>query len=1074
MVPYRRLMRLAGILWALTLLLASTMLPTPPEVSPVRAASSAADLPTSDLRQSVPDRSIFGVETNTGRIDDPIIEQQATDLGASWVRLNTVSWRSVQPDADTPPSEWNWAALETFESELAAAARANLTPMVVVDDSPHWAIIDRPEGLREELEWPTSCAAIRTERFDDYARFLGELVSRYKEPPYNVRYWELGNEVDIDPNLLSTPDNIFGCWGDATDDYYGGEHYGEMLKAVNPAIKAADPNAQVLIGGLLLDRPETFIVGRGKPERFFEGILRAGAGGSFDIVAFHAYPWYRTLGTDSDLTDSRWAERGGMTIGKVRFLREVMGRYGIDKPLMLNEGALLSNSHSTNFFEEQANHIVRVSLRALSEGVEAFCWYTLHDSGWLSAGLLDRDGQPRPGYGSYRELITQVGSTPTAPTSFYGAAVEAYRFDKGTRLVDVLWARATQPTVVEVPRMAFLAAYTRDGAALEPEMTTTSAQLTVSHEPIYIHSLPLPDGVVPQVSSAEPAEALNAEPVRISIDGANFVAGSTVWLDDLPLSDVSLSSSTRLEATVPADLPIGTYDLLVISPDSWSGRLPNAFTVRSSSPPLLSRVSPPYGAAGLANRLHIVGANFTPTMSATLGTQNLPVRYVESTHIYVDIPAGVFAPGTYDLQVVNPDQSSTLLEAAYTLVSDQGVTFDLQGNAYDLWTEPATPRAGTTARVGHVVYRAGPAQEAFTTTVRFYLETSNRERIDLGRSPLTIPAGAGSARTTGLEWTVPVSGNYTLFAVADPENTIVETDELNNTASRALTVLAADLDPTAPQITGVAVVPDEQSLAVDGTVLGTTSQQVQLVISATDEITSTGARSGVASIYFAEYDYHQGAGQWLPVQQARGWQDYRPAQFYDWQLVPTPGMKYLQAWVADQAGNISPAARVLVNYLPPTGAEVVQSQTDTYRYALSTDDRLTVRLEAVSSTLDLYAWSANPDDQEQLSTSDRVTRTFELPLVAAADGIYQVEIDGFAPGGYRFTTVTGAQVQQGRAIQQADDPYGIYDPPRTAPAAPLQTVPDPWLALPAPPATATEVEEEEEEEKVVYLSLIMR
>ena len=36
------------------------------------------------------------------------------------------------------------------------------------------------------------------------------------------------------------------------DPYYGGGYYAEMLKIVYPQIKAADPEAQILIGGLLL------------------------------------------------------------------------------------------------------------------------------------------------------------------------------------------------------------------------------------------------------------------------------------------------------------------------------------------------------------------------------------------------------------------------------------------------------------------------------------------------------------------------------------------------------------------------------------------------------------------------------------------------------------------------------------------------------------------------------------------------------------------------------------------------------------------------------------------------------
>lgn len=93
---------------------------------------------------------------------------------------------------------------------------------------------------------------------------MGQLVARYRDPKYDVRHWELGNEVDVDPSLVA-PNNGFGCWGDIKDPYYGGRHYGEMLKVVAPAIRAANPAAKIWFGGLLLDLPNTASLGAGAP-----------------------------------------------------------------------------------------------------------------------------------------------------------------------------------------------------------------------------------------------------------------------------------------------------------------------------------------------------------------------------------------------------------------------------------------------------------------------------------------------------------------------------------------------------------------------------------------------------------------------------------------------------------------------------------------------------------------------------------------------------------------------------------------------------------------------------------------
>ena len=74
-----------------------------------------------------------------------------------------------------------------------------------------------------------ACGPISEDALDDFAEFMAALVSRYSQPPYNVRYWEIGNEPDIDRTLVDSQ-SIYGCWGEKDDPYYGGKYYGEMLK----------------------------------------------------------------------------------------------------------------------------------------------------------------------------------------------------------------------------------------------------------------------------------------------------------------------------------------------------------------------------------------------------------------------------------------------------------------------------------------------------------------------------------------------------------------------------------------------------------------------------------------------------------------------------------------------------------------------------------------------------------------------------------------------------------------------------------------------------------------------------
>jgi hypothetical protein len=120
---------------------------------------------------------------------------------------------------------------------LIEASDRGLNIILIIRSTPSWA--QKRSGV--------SCGAVKFEKLSAFSKFVGDAVARYSNPPYNVKYWELGNEPDIDPSLVPS-DNPFGCWGDDTDLYYGGGYYAEMLKQIYPVIKAADPEAHVLIG----------------------------------------------------------------------------------------------------------------------------------------------------------------------------------------------------------------------------------------------------------------------------------------------------------------------------------------------------------------------------------------------------------------------------------------------------------------------------------------------------------------------------------------------------------------------------------------------------------------------------------------------------------------------------------------------------------------------------------------------------------------------------------------------------------------------------------------------------------
>ncbi len=439
-------------------------------------------LPT--VRHNSPLRSSFlSFEAIAGTLGQSKIARLADALGARWTRISAASWRRVQPNQG---DSYDWSALSVLERDLLAANRAGLTPMVTVLDSPAWATVTGG-----------TCGAIQEERFADFAAFMRALVTRYKEPPFNVRHWELGNEPDVDPALVP-PDSGFGCWGNKNDPYYGGEQYGRMLNAVTPAIKAVDPGAKVITGGLLLGTPETENKqDLGEPEKFFEGILRAAEAQNFDIVAYHIYDFH-----SGNAPIWNRPEYEGIEKGKPRFLQAIMRQYDVSKPLIANEVAYLWCEDRPNspcapptaeFFDAQADAAPRLFSRTLSVGnIEHMTWYLLNGPGFRQSGLLDSSQNPRPVYIAYQQFARQVGSSTAPPTQVqdYGESFEAYRFVSAGKVVDVVWSRDAQPRQLNIPQSQFLTAFNRDGQAIVPASQDGNAVLTVGSGAVYIHRTP--------------------------------------------------------------------------------------------------------------------------------------------------------------------------------------------------------------------------------------------------------------------------------------------------------------------------------------------------------------------------------------------------------------------------------------------------------------------------------------------------------------------------------------------------------------------------------------------------------
>jgi MYXO-CTERM domain-containing protein len=83
----------------------------------------------------------------------------------------------------------------------------------------------------------------------------------------------------------------------------------------------------------------------------------------------------------------------------------------------------------------------------------------------------------------------------------------------------------------------------------------------------------------PAITSVTPDEGRVDIPTDVIVSGTGFQSGLTLRIGTIPADDVVVSGSTTIDATVPANIAAGTYDVVVRNPDNQVSVLPDGFTI---------------------------------------------------------------------------------------------------------------------------------------------------------------------------------------------------------------------------------------------------------------------------------------------------------------------------------------------------------------------------------------------------------------------------------------------------------------------------------------------------------------
>jgi hypothetical protein len=354
--------------------------------------------------QAATPRSFLGVLAD-GPLLDPLVDLRGelrvmSLAGVGAVRF-TVDWSTAQPYADAtamPPElagrfsatedgvPTDWSASDRL---VAAAAERRLALLPVVMRPPAWARL-RPELANSP---PSDSGA------EAYARFLAALVRRYgpqgtfwaanpQLPRLPVRQWQVWNEPAGSRDWSEQP---------------GLPRYVGLLRRAHAALKAADPGAQVVLGGLV-----------GRSWEQLAEVYRLGGRSYFDVAAVHPF--------------SRYVSN---VVLIVRWTRRVMRRHGdARKPIVLSELSWPSAKGKTSVrygFEEtergQARRL-REAVLALAARRRAFRIRAVYWSSWIS---YDRD--PRSSF-DYAGLRRFHAGRVVAKPAFYAFRRVARRLER--------------------------------------------------------------------------------------------------------------------------------------------------------------------------------------------------------------------------------------------------------------------------------------------------------------------------------------------------------------------------------------------------------------------------------------------------------------------------------------------------------------------------------------------------------------------------------------------------------------------------------------------------------------------
>ncbi len=361
-----------------------------------------------------------------------------------------------------------------------------------------------------------------------------------------------------------------------------------------------------------------------------------------------------------------------------------------------------------------------------------------------------------------------------------------------------------------------------------------------------------------------------------------------------------------------------------------------------------------------------------------------------------------------------------------------GLPYDLSVNNADFWTTPLIIHEGDDVALSAGVTNLF-GQALSDVEVAFY-NGDPAAGGDLIVSKAIDFALGDHSETVTATWNIAgLSGLQTLYVVVDPDNAIPEMLETNNQVSEQRNIRPVSTDTQPP--TG--------TLTINGGDNETNDAQLTLTIEAFDD-NPLGVRWMFLREWWPVADIPLGDevstpgihGYW--AHRNSGWMRYDPSYATDgYPYIPigAPGVKYIQVWLRDAAGNVSetpPPIWDSINYVPNFPWTLVPGEWHLYRGGWEPSTLVTVTMDVMGDDDGLYIWSPGSVGGPSF-TSDLpggVDHTEVITFTAIA-GEYDILASGQFPYGGQYQITWRPEMSDDPLVVAASRPAGVsaIEPP---------------------------------------------